>query len=81
MVVVYYMLILHCHIAQNSSGVKLWWIDHFRVLVRKPGKFTTAFSYFSKSGIQQGKILANDIQFAKLFPCQNFAPHGNPLYH
>ena len=36
-------------------------------------------SYFSESGIWLGKILANDVQFAKfakVFPRQNFALYG-----
>ena len=41
------------------------------------GEFTIAnISYFSESGIWLGKMLANDVRFAKLakvFPCQNFA--------
>ena len=44
------------------------------------GELTIAnniISYFSESGIWLGKILANDVQFAKfakVFPRQNFAP-------
>ena len=36
-------------------------------------------SYFSESGIWLGKILMNDIGFAKftkVFPCQNFVLYG-----
>ena len=41
------------------------------------GKFTIAnFSYFNESGIWLGKILVNDIHFAKGFPHQNFAQYG-----
>ena len=46
------------------------------------GKLTIAnniISYFSESGIWLGKILANDVQFAKfakVFPRQNFALYG-----
>ena len=46
------------------------------------GELTIAnniISYFSESGIWLGKILANDVQFAKfakVFPRQNFALYG-----
>ena len=41
------------------------------------GKFTNAnIGYFSDSGIWLGKILANGIRFAKVFPCQNLALYG-----
>ena len=44
------------------------------------GKFTIVnVSYFSEPGIWLGKILANDVLFAKftkVFPCQNFALYG-----
>ena len=46
------------------------------------GELTIAnniISYFSESGIWLGKILANDVQFAKfakVFPHQNFALYG-----
>ena len=33
-------------------------------------------SHFSESGIWLGKILANDVPFAKVFPRQNFALYG-----
>ena len=55
-------------VMQNSGGVKLQRTDSLRVLVKK---------MFSESGIWQGKILANDVCFAKAFSCQNFAVHGN----
>ena len=65
------------HIAQNSDGVKLWQIDHFRVLARKMlANLQLYISHFSESGIWVGKILANDVPFSKfpkVFPCQNFA--------
>ena len=64
----------HC-IAQNCSGVKLWQINRFRVLVWNifnVGKFFKFnISYLYESGIWLGKILANDICFAKVFPRQN----------
>ena len=44
------------------------------------GKFTAIYSHFSESGIWLGKILANDVpfaKFAKVFPHQNFALYGN----
>ena len=40
-------------------------------------------SHFSESGIWMGKILANDVpfaKFAKVFPRQNFALYGITLY-
>ena len=67
-------------IAQNSGGVKLWRIDHFRVLARKTlANLQLYISHFSESGIWLGKILANDVpfaKFAKVFPHQNFALYG-----
>ena len=63
------------HIAQNCSGVKLWQINRFRVLVWNifnVGKFFKFnISYLHESGIWLGKILANDICFAKVFPHHN----------
>ena len=50
------------------------------------GELTIAnniISYFSESGIWLGKILANDVQFAKftkVFPRQNFALYGSITY-
>ena len=68
-------------IAQNSGGVKLWQIDHFRVLARKTlANLQLYISHFSESGIWLGKILANDVlfaKFAKVFPRQNFVLYGN----
>ena len=67
-------------IAQNSGGVKLWRIDHFRVLAKKTlANLQLYISHFSESGIWLGKILANDVpfaKFAKVFPRQNFALYG-----
>ena len=68
-------------IVQNFGEVKLWRIDHFRVLARENvGKFTIAhISNFSESGIWLGKILASGVPFtksAKVFPHQNFALYG-----
>ena len=44
------------------------------------GKFTAIYiSHFSESGIWLGKILVNDVpfaKFAKVFPRQNFALYG-----
>ena len=68
------------HIAQNSGRVKLWRINHFRVLARKTlANLQLYISHFSESGIWLGKILANDVpfaKFAKVFPRQNFALYG-----
>ena len=59
----------------NCSGVKLWQINRFRVLVWNifnVGKFIRlTFSYLYEYGIWLGKILANEICFAKVFPHQN----------
>ena len=64
-------------IAQNSGGVKLWRINRFRVLARKTlANLQLYISHFSESGIWLGKILTNDIPFAKftkVFLHQNFA--------
>ena len=61
-------------LAQNSGGVKLWRIDHFRVLARKTlANLQLYISHFSESGIWMGKILANDVPFAKfaeVFPAR-----------
>ena len=59
------------HIAQNFGGVKLWRTNSFTVLERNNvDEFTIAI------GIWLGKILVNDVHFAKftkVFSCQNFA--------
>ena len=64
--------------AQNFGRVKLWQINCFRVLSRENvGEFY--ISYFSESGIWLGKILVNDITFAKsakVFHRQDFALYG-----
>ena len=56
-------------ILQNVGGIKLWQIDHFRVLARENvGKFN--ISYF---GIWQGIILVDGVgfaKFAKVFPAK-----------
>ena len=60
---------------QNSGGVKLQRINSLRVLVKK---------MFSESGIWQGKILANDVyfaKFAKAFSSQNFAVYGDSYFN
>ena len=63
----------HC-IAQNCSGVKLWQINRFRILVRNifnVGNFIRlTFSYLYESGIWLGKILANDICLPKFSPAR-----------
>ena len=33
------------HIAQNSDGVKVWQISHFKVLAKKTGEFTTTQTF------------------------------------
>ena len=52
---------LYC-IAQNVGEVKLWQIDCFKSFGKENvGEFTIAIiSYYGKSGIWLGKILAND---------------------
>ena len=66
MVVLHLFATMRYRIAQNSGGVKLWRIDHFRVLARKTlANLQLYISHFSESGIWLGKILANDVLFAK----------------
>ena len=70
-------------------STKCWWC---KTLANRPfqsfgeenvGKFTIAtISYYSESGIQLGKILANDdrfAKFAKVFPHQSFALYSSQL--
>ena len=60
-------------IAQNFGGVKLWRIDPFRVLAGgNVGKLTITNIATLVKLDWQGKILANSVWFAKVFPCQNF---------
>ena len=67
-----------CHIAQNFGGVKLWRIDCFRVLAGgNIGEF--AIANIATFGIWLGKILANGVQLAKVFPRQAFAPYSTLL--
>ena len=63
------------NIAQNFGRVKLWQIDHFRVLARKMLANLTLATL-----VNLGKILANDVHFvklAKVFLSQNFALYSN----
>ena len=71
----------------HMYSVKLWWGKTLANQLfqgfgeENVGEFTIAnISYFSESGIWLGKILANDVRFAKfatkVFPCQNFALYG-----
>ena len=42
------------------------------------GEFTIVnISYFSEPGIWLGKILANGVRFAKVFPRQSFVLYGS----
>ena len=77
---------LDYRIAQNSGRVKLLANRSFQTFGEENiGELTIAnniISYFSESEIWLGKILANDVQFAKfakVFPRQNFALYGMPL--
>ena len=60
-------------IAQNFGGVKLWRIDRFRVFLAR--KMLANLQQLALAplvnGIWLGKILANDVHFAKVFRRQN----------
>ena len=70
-------------IAQNSGGIKLWWIDCFVSFGEESaGGFTIAnISYFSEPGIWLGKILANGIYFAKFAKFSPTKILGYTVYH